>query len=308
MDDERLLACAASGEVSLFEAGELRQVLANLHPGSAPLRAIVPFARGFIVAGDRGLLSLHERTEDNAFVPLKTFTCQGALARIVGNLTPGTERRPDAITSISLSPSEDVLYCTSGDCQVSAFPLKDVDILRADSAEDHFAPLGGGFHQGAVTGMDICTRKPMIATCSTDHTVRVWNYAERTCLQARTFVEEPLSVAFHPSGYHLAVGFGDKLRFFNLLVDDLKLVHEFHLKVRGDLRSGGAALGWDRVGLGWLRGCRCAGRDCAAGGMGGVPALTAALHPPARCAPARADVQGGALLQRRPPVRCGGGS
>lgn len=132
LGDERLLACAATGEVCVFEAQELRQVLQAVHPNSAPLRAIIPCARGFIVAGDRGLLSVHERTEDNAFVPLKMFTCQGALARIGSSAPVGAEpRQPDAITSICLSPSEDVLVCTSGNCQVSSAVCLPPQRLRA---------------------------------------------------------------------------------------------------------------------------------------------------------------------------------
>lgn len=119
---------------------------------------------------------------------------------------------------------------------MSTFPLKDMDILRADGSEDHFVPLCGGFHQGAVTGLDVCLRKPLIATCSADHTVRLWDYNERNCMLARAFAEEPLSVALHPSGYHLLVGFGDKLRFFHVLVDDFKFVSEFHLKMCKEVR------------------------------------------------------------------------
>ena len=33
----------------------------------------------------------------------------------------------------------------------------------------------------------------------------------------KTFSEDPFSVAFHPSGLHLLVGFADKLRLMNLL-------------------------------------------------------------------------------------------
>ena len=29
---------------------------------------------------------------------------------------------------------------------------------------------------GAVLGCDICVRKPLVATCSIDKTVRLWNY------------------------------------------------------------------------------------------------------------------------------------
>lgn len=32
------------------------------------------------------------------------------------------------------------------------------------------------FHRDAITGMDTCIRKPLIATCSMDKSVRIWNF------------------------------------------------------------------------------------------------------------------------------------
>lgn len=39
-----------------------------------------------------------------------------------------------------------------------------------------------------------------------------------------------LSVAFHPSGYYIAVGFEDKVRIFHLLFDDLRFFREINIK------------------------------------------------------------------------------
>ena len=46
----------------------------------------------------------------------------------------------------------------------------------------------------------------------------------------KIFREEPFSVAMHPSGLLLAVGFADKLRLMNLLLDDIRTCHEFPIK------------------------------------------------------------------------------
>lgn len=64
------------------------------------------------------------------------------------------------------------------------------------------------FHTMGITGMDVCLRKPLVATCSLDKTVRVWNHAERNNLEiSRTFEEKALALTFHPSGLHLVVSF-----------------------------------------------------------------------------------------------------
>jgi len=39
-----------------------------------------------------------------------------------------------------------------------------------------FEVLAQSFHSSEVTGLDVCIRKPLVATCSVDKSVRVWNY------------------------------------------------------------------------------------------------------------------------------------
>lgn len=47
-------------------------------------------------------------------------------------------------------------------------------LVQGDQA--HFEVLSHAFHSSSVTGLDVCIRKPLIATCSLDRSVRVWNY------------------------------------------------------------------------------------------------------------------------------------
>lgn len=39
---------------------------------------------------------------------------------------------------------------------------------------------------------------------------------------AKSFAEEPFSVALHPTSFMAAVGFVDKLRLFTVLMDDVR--------------------------------------------------------------------------------------
>ncbi|KAJ3047877.1 Cilia- and flagella-associated protein 57, partial [Rhizophlyctis rosea] len=91
-------------------------------------------------------------------------------------------------------------------------------------------PILPPFHHGAITSMDTCTRKPIIATCSTDRSIRIYNYATVGCELVKYFPEEAYSVALHPSGLYLLVGFSDKLRLMNILTDDLRLFREFPIR------------------------------------------------------------------------------
>ncbi len=76
----------------------------------------------------------------------------------------------------------------------------------------------------------MCVRKPLIVTCGIDKSVRLWNYLEHTLEGMKYFTEEPYSVAFHPSGLHILVGFNDKLRLMNLLIEDIRPFKEFPVK------------------------------------------------------------------------------
>ena len=81
-----------------------------------------------------------------------------------------------------------------------------------------------------VTGMDVCSRKPLLVTCGVDRSVRIWNYTTKKCELVKFFADEPSSVSMHPSGLHVLVGFTDKLRMMNLLMDDIRIVKEFPIK------------------------------------------------------------------------------
>jgi cilia- and flagella-associated protein 57 len=75
------------------------------------------------------------------------------------------------------------------------------------------------FHQRGINGMDVCIKKPFVATCSMDKTVKVWSYKPQTGFNLEVdqgFAEEAYCVAFHPSGFHLVVGFADRIRMMNV--------------------------------------------------------------------------------------------
>jgi WD40 repeat protein len=73
-------------------------------------------------------------------------------------------------------------------------------------------PFGGTGAVQPVTGLDTCVRKQLIATCSTDMSVRIWNIKEMGCDLAKYFNDEAYSISLHPSGLHVLVGFADKVR------------------------------------------------------------------------------------------------
>uniref|UniRef100_UPI00358FA67B cilia- and flagella-associated protein 57-like n=1 Tax=Myxine glutinosa TaxID=7769 RepID=UPI00358FA67B len=109
----------------------------------------------------------------------------------------------------------------SGDSLVIATDQKQLYVL-------HLTPQGGDIgmepitvtgHVGPVSGLAVCARCPIVASCSLDGHVHVWNYKTRLPETSIVFAEECLSLALHPSGLFFAAGFSDKLRYFSILVD-----------------------------------------------------------------------------------------
>lgn len=86
------------------------------------------------------------------------------------------------------------------------------------------------FHNSKITGMDTCIRKTLVATCSTDKTVRIWNYQESSLENIKEFEEEATAVTFHPSGFHIIVSFADKIRLLNIFENELVPFKEISVK------------------------------------------------------------------------------
>ncbi|CAH8541499.1 unnamed protein product [Heterobilharzia americana] len=153
------------------------------------------------------------------------------------------------ITQLVISPTEDFIIATTDTHQLYQFSLTSIDIgikgsdtmskknLVNAGAKRHipqdtmtFEPVSQSFHNGQILGMDVCTRKPLIATCATDRTVRIWNFETNDLELSKQFAEEAFSVTLHPSGLYVLVGFSDKLRLMNILIDDIRTFHEFTIR------------------------------------------------------------------------------
>jgi len=80
--------------------------------------------------------------------------------------------------------------------------------------------LISSFHSKPIFGLDVCIKKELVATCSSDRTVRLWSYTSTNMFQSELCYssdQEAHAIAFHPSGLHLVVGFSDNVRMMNIL-------------------------------------------------------------------------------------------
>ena len=61
----------------------------------------------------------------------------------------------------------------SSDLLLYSFPMKKKESSQKRAV---FTILLYPFHSDSIEGLDVCHRKPLLVTCSRDHTIRVWNY------------------------------------------------------------------------------------------------------------------------------------
>ncbi|KAJ3190576.1 Cilia- and flagella-associated protein 57 [Irineochytrium annulatum] len=257
--DERVIVGTEDGRILVFESnGELRyEISFQQHPTTVSAtqtvsirscHSLIAYSKGFIAGGSGGLAVIYERGEDamataaaqqgGALVPPQQpngFDEAGKMAagatgkelyRRVKDFALADESAK--VMNMAISNSEDNLVCSMENSQMFSIMLSGSEVMKGDEAR--FEVFSQPFHHGQITGMDTCIRKPLIVTCSSDRSVRVWNYLESTSELVKTFPEEAFSVAIHPSGLYILVGFSDKLRLMNLLIDDIRSFREFTVR------------------------------------------------------------------------------
>lgn len=102
------------------------------------------------------------------------------------------------IVSLTLSPSEENAICSTRSQQLYTLTLSAADLGKvSDQYYIHtflliysyllsltlqgaaFDFLSSSFHHGAITGLDVCLRKPVVVSCSMDKSIRIWNYENK---------------------------------------------------------------------------------------------------------------------------------
>lgn len=247
--EDRIVCSTENGDLLLVENGEYMHQLPMSPSDSLSIDTLIQYSRGFICGGDMGLLSIYEKTDDKElYRKLRTIKVNPDRAGISGGgHTAGMSSAMGAASaaaadagfnaddslkivsfSITAHPAEEILTMLTNTKQIMQLNLANADLSGSDDRiVEHVCQP---FHSGPITGIDVCTRKPLIATCGRDGRVFLWNHQTNTVEAMRKFPSEALSIAIHPSGLHLIVGFPDKLRFMNIYGDDIREFKGFNIR------------------------------------------------------------------------------
>lgn len=121
------------------------------------------------------------------------------------------------ITNMSLSPREDQLLFSTDTGQIISVKI------NLDKPSDEQFPydyLVTSFHSKPIHGLSLCIKKQIMATCSNDRSVRFWSYNNNNQFKLelrQNFPEEAFSLALHPSGFHVVIGFQESVKMMNIL-------------------------------------------------------------------------------------------
>ncbi|XP_048671545.1 cilia- and flagella-associated protein 57 isoform X4 [Marmota marmota marmota] len=186
--------------------------------------AIAAYSKGFACSAGPGRVLLFEKIEE------KDFYRESREIRIPVDPQSNDPSQSDKqdILCMCFSPSEETLVASTSKNQIYSISMSLTEISKGEPA--HFEYLMYPLHSASITGLSTCIRKPLIATCSLDRSVRIWNYESNTLELFKEYQEEAYTISLHPSGHFVVVGFADKLRLMNLLIDDIRSFKEYSIR------------------------------------------------------------------------------
>nr|XP_057910756.1 cilia- and flagella-associated protein 57 isoform X2 [Doryrhamphus excisus] len=192
-------------------------------PVLTAITSVVKYSKGFACSSKPGSVCLYEKTAKNTYRKSREIQ----IPRHHDN-SHVTSVECQEITTMCMSPSEETLAVSTDRGQLYGINMVSVDIKKERRL--HFEFLSQPFHSERITDLSVCTWKPIVATCSLDHSVRIWNYETKMLEVVKEFHDQPYSVALHPTGLFLLVGFSDKLWLMGLHMDDVCTLKDFTIQ------------------------------------------------------------------------------
>ena len=137
---------------------------------------MIKYKSAFICVGDRGQMIVYSQNGElnnpySMIAHLPNFTddkMSDQQKKIVAEVVNST------IKSIDLSPSNDSVVFTTDTNQIFRMTISSLDNKNVEAVYEY---LVHPFHSRPITGMDVCIKKNLIATCSSDKTVKIWSYS-----------------------------------------------------------------------------------------------------------------------------------
>ena len=160
------------------------------------------------------------------------------------------EKSPSSLKQVNNLPEMDIV-CLSSIKNIDAsspnysilMSTSNGQLYQLDLSNDNAISDGANykfpiceFHSDSIISIDVAKWKQLVATCSTDKTVRVWNYVHYHLEAWAKYDDEPLKVAFHPTGLSLAILFKGSVKLVDILENTLQEYREFRIYQPSDIK------------------------------------------------------------------------
>ena len=227
---------------------ELKQtIVLKLELGSR-IEKVIPSSKLFMLVGSFGLVATYERTDDKHDPYIETRRISlGDKHLVGGTIYPSDEKmvlvtKNGRLFNMALDVTIDQIKMSSNnnggedgdnsvaddDQSMSTLGNAKIEKKGAHGVTD-LTP--GGYHCATLLAADLAYERPLMITIGADCTARLWNYQTMKCELTHDFgADEPISVAFHSSGFQVLVSFKDRIKLYNVLMDKLKPSKEAILK------------------------------------------------------------------------------
>ena len=181
---------------------------------------IKSFTKGLVIGSTKGhLLFVEKRSQtEQSYVPIR-YT---------------KREKPAKVAGLSFCKGEEYLAVSYDSNEIASIHIKTIfENFKSVNFDLQLNLVCDGFHQGAITSMDVALQRPIIVTTSNvDKTVRVWNFLTGHCEYCKIILTEKeknqekemdiLAVAIHPNGYYIAISDKEMIRFFHLCYKELR--------------------------------------------------------------------------------------
>ncbi|KAG5508860.1 hypothetical protein JKF63_05363 [Porcisia hertigi] len=224
-DGNRLIVSTDNGDLLLFEEQQYKHPLPLSPSDGIAITALAAHTKGFVCGCDMGLITLFERTLSNEmYRKVRTFRFaadgrHGALTDVAASSKIGAAVPVIRSFTFTPPPAEELLAFLTSTKQIYSLNVPNADFTKAEDMV--FQPVGQPFHATGVVAVGICVQRPLVATASRDGSVFLWNSITYAVEMRSNFDEEIVSMAIHPSGLHMIIGFTDSFRVFNIYEKEL---------------------------------------------------------------------------------------
>jgi len=214
LTERRVVVSNDHGDLFIIEDGDY-SLLPSSPSDSLSINAIIKYEKGFICGGENGVVTIFDKSDDDKEMYRRSRTLK------INNDDKLYDLPDLTIQNFAYDVSTEFLALTTSAGQIYIVNLSRSEILK-DAESIQFNYLQFPTHFKEITGLDTCVQKPYIATCSLDKTVRIYDYQKNEMALLQKFNTEAYSLALHPTGLYVVVGFSDKLKFMKILGDKLE--------------------------------------------------------------------------------------